>query len=105
MPSAYWSFSATSFKIPFFALISARAKRRETLLLKVCAVILVGHWIDLFGIILPPVIASPDSSVLWSIAPTLALLPLLLMHYVLSLRKAPLVPLHDPMLIESLHHH
>ncbi len=39
--------------VPFFGLMSARAKRTEHVMINVAVVVLVGHWLDLYLMIMP----------------------------------------------------
>ncbi len=41
--------------VPFFALLSARAKRSVSIMTQVAIVVLVGHWLDLYMMIVPSV--------------------------------------------------
>jgi len=91
--------------IPFTALMSQASKRNEGLLLKICIVILVGHWIDLFWMILPPFMPDTPEISLWEIAPVMAGVALVLAVTMRSLKRASLIPAKDPMLIESLGYH
>ncbi|MBZ0172263.1 MAG: hypothetical protein K8E66_07790 [Phycisphaerales bacterium] len=44
---------ALNWVVPFFGLMSARAKRTEHIMLKIAVVVLVGHWLDLYLMIMP----------------------------------------------------
>lgn len=46
--------------IPFFALLSARAKRNSRIMLQIAVIVLVGHWLDLYIMILPTAQAVGD---------------------------------------------
>jgi hypothetical protein len=83
--------------IPFTVLLSAGAKRSATVLTVVSVVLLAGHWLDLQLLIMPSFEATPRLGVeeVLIAAGCLALL------YIVSsyeLRRAPLVPLNDPIL-------
>jgi len=41
--------------VPFFALLSVRAKRSASIMSKVVVVVLIGHWLDLYLMILPTI--------------------------------------------------
>ena len=83
--------------IPFFALLPARAKRNPRVLTVVCVCILCGHWLDLYLLITPESWNTPRLGFFELIAAAgyAALIFLLVTR---SLSRAPLVPLHDPIL-------
>jgi hypothetical protein len=83
--------------IPFLALMSVGAKKNPRRLMLVAGVLLVGHWLDLYLLVVPAI--SPE--------PHLGLYELLIAggyggaFYLLfrrNLARAPLVPLNDPVL-------
>lgn len=90
--------------IPFLILMSRAAKRSPAVLKRVCILLLVGYWLDLFLQVAPNVI--PDRQ----IGPAEVLIALGfagLFFWVTgrALTKAPLVAPNDPYLQESLHLH
>lgn len=91
--------------IPFVFLLPKRAKQNEGLLLKVCLVVLIGHWIDLFWMILPPFMPEAPFLSIWEVAPMAVAIALFFLVTYRALGAAPLVPTRDPMLVESLHYH
>ena len=91
--------------IPFVALLPAWTKKNEGLLLRVCILIMIGHWIDLFWMILPPFM--PDAPVLniWELAPMLSVIAGFFYLTFRTLSRRKLIPLGDPMLVESISQH
>ena len=89
--------------VPFFALMSARAKRNSNVLLQVAVVILLGRWLDLYLRIMPPIMGANPALGVWEITLTAGASALFALLFFYALRKAPLVPLRDPYLAESLH--
>ncbi len=92
------------FLVPFFVLLSQEFKRNARRIAVVAGWMLVMRWVDLYWLIIP---SFPDTqghfSFSWlSIATTLALGGFWVQLFLLNLRRAPLVPLHDPMLYEVL---
>lgn len=87
--------------IPFLLLLPRSAKRSEGLLLAACASVLIGHWVDLYMMVVPIFGGSPSFG--WVDAALLAGFgSLFVLVFFNSLAKAPLVPQHDPYLQESL---
>jgi hypothetical protein len=89
--------------VPFLVLLPRAAKRSPRVLAAVCAVLLVGHWLDLYLLIMPETWSRP------MVGPLELIIPLGyagLFVYLMSraLARAPLVPLHDPYLDESVNH-
>jgi hypothetical protein len=83
--------------IPFTVLLSARAKRSGKILQAVSLLLLFGHWLDLYLLIMPEEWPAPRWG--WpelAIAAGFASLMYLLL--VRALSRAPLVPLNDPVL-------
>ncbi|MAT39645.1 MAG: hypothetical protein CL946_08570 [Ectothiorhodospiraceae bacterium] len=91
--------------LPFIALLSAAAKRREGMLLKVSIIVLIGRWIDYYWMIAPPF--NPDAPALgiWELAPVLALVAAFFLVTLKSFSKRNPVPINDPYLVESLNYH
>lgn len=91
--------------IPFIVLLPQAAKRNEGLLFKVCIIIMVGHWIDLLWMILPPFQASGPELSIWMIAPMAAAMAGFFLITYRAFARVPVLPVHDPYLAESIHQH
>jgi len=91
--------------IPFFALLPRVCKRDGTILTRIAMVVLVGRWLDLYLMIFPSV--SPDAPTfgLWEAGITLGMTGVAGTLILRALGRAALVPVKDPYLQESLHHH
>ncbi|HEX9656885.1 MAG TPA: hypothetical protein VGB89_08245, partial [Bacteroidota bacterium] len=91
--------------IPFVVLLSQWSKKNEGLLLKVCVIIMIGHWIDLYWMILPPFLKTGPEVSLWEIGPFAGMIALFFLVTFKAFARGNPVPLRDPLLEESLHHH
>ncbi len=91
--------------IPFVVLLSQWSKKNEGLLLKVCVIIMIGHWIDLYWMILPPFLKTGPEVSLWEIGPFAGMIALFFLGTFKAFAQANPVPLKDPLLVESIHHH
>ena len=89
--------------VPFLVLLPRAAKRSPRVLAAVCAVLLVGHWLDLYLLIMPETWSRPMAGPLELIIP-LGYAGLFVYLMSRALARAPLVPLHDPYLDESVTH-
>lgn len=88
--------------IPFVALLPAWTKRHEGFLLRVCIIVMIGHWIDLFWMIMPPFMPNVPSVGIWELFPMLGVASAFIALTFRALARQNLVPLHDPFLSESL---
>jgi len=90
--------------IPFFILLSARAKRSRGVMIKVALLLLAGRWLDLYLRVMPSAAGDAPGfgfAEIGLILVAVGAFPLLLLR---ALRQAPLVPRKDPYFLESLHH-
>lgn len=93
-----------NFICPFLILMTRNAKRNNYILLLMAGLIIVGHWLDFFIIIMPDGAAGFNGIGLLEIGMTLAFAGGFFMIVFKSLEKANLVPKNHPMLKESIHH-
>jgi len=94
---------AFNWLIPFIVLLPRWTKRNEGLLLKICVILLIGHWIDLFWMILPPFMPEAPVFNVWEFAPMSAALSLFFFLTLRTLSRHGVIPSGDPLLAESLH--
>jgi len=91
--------------IPFHVLMARKPKRSFTLASRVAVIILVGRVLDLYLMIYPPLLETGPRVGLAEIGALLATVGLIGVVVLRVLGGAPLVPVGDPYLEESLHHH
>ena len=91
--------------IPFLVLLPRPAKRSESVLLKVCVLLLIGRWLDLYLMIAPSHQREGPVPTLWDASAMVFGVALLVLVLLRVLGRVRLVPKRDPMLAESLHHH
>ena len=91
--------------IPFIVLMPVASKRNPSTLAKVAIIILLGRWVDLYLMIFPPLIGETPAFGLLEIGWIAGTVGLCFVMIRRALRQAPLVPLNDPRLEESLHYH
>jgi len=100
----YFGMFIINFALPMVLLMSREAKRHAGILTFVGAIILVGHWIDVFVMIAPAGIGAHASITALEIGMFLIFGALFVFVVLNSLSKAPLIPQKHPMLDESIHH-
>lgn len=103
--SLMWVNLALNFVIPFVVLLPRPNKRNEKILVRVAGVVLVGHWLDLFLVVMPNSMGASPRFHLWEIGPLFAGVALFVYLTLHALSRVPLVPSGDPTLGESLHYH
>ena len=90
--------------VPFLILLRRDTKRWRLVLVRVSVVVLVGHWLDLYLMILPAVVGSTPRPGIWELGLAAGGAGFFGLALVQVLRAAPSVPLRDPQLFESLHY-
>jgi len=94
-----------NFLLPFLLLMRRGSKRNYTTITFVAVLIILGHWIDFFQMVMPGPMGE-HYSLSWFEFGILALYAGLIMHFVgKGLASKPLVPKHHPFFKESLIHH
>lgn len=91
--------------IPFFALMPRLNKQRPGLLFRVALVLLAGRWLDLYLMIAPPFSAAKPTVGVWEVGLMAGAVAVFVLGLFSALRRAPLVPVKDPFLADSLHYH
>jgi len=84
--------------VPFLVLLPKAACRSGQVLLRVAGVILVGHALELFLHVGPPVLGHEPIVGLWAVAPVVGAVSMFFYFTLTGLRGAAVVPRHDPTL-------
>ncbi len=82
--------------IPFAVLLPAGAKRRETVLLRVSAIVLLGRWVDLYLMVVQPSAGADPIPSVWDLLLPAGAVAVFLLLWWRSMGRAPVVPLRDP---------
>lgn len=94
-----------NFLLPFLLLMRRGSKRNYTTIAFVAVIIILGHWIDFYQMVMPGPMGE-HYSLGWFEFGILALYAGLIMHFVgKGLASKPLVPKYHPFLKESAIHH
>jgi hypothetical protein len=90
--------------IPFAVLLTVRAKRNPVVLLLVSVLLLAGHWLDLYLLIMPSLRSVPQLGIR-EVAVAASYSALFYLLALRTLAAAPLTPLHDPVLVAATRTH
>ncbi len=105
-----------NFICPFIILMSRDAKRKPRLIMAMCILLFIGHWMDTYIMVIPGAMVTAShhlgeghpqiyGTITWmEIGTTIGFLGLLIYLVQHNLSKAPLVIKNDPLMNESLHH-
>ena len=96
---------AMNFIFPFLVLINTDFKRITWIIVMAGTVILAGHYIDFFNMIMPATVGDQWFIGVTEIAAILFFLGLFILVVFTALTKAPLVPKRNPLIEESKHFH
>jgi len=88
--------------VPFVILLPRASKRSEKILLWAAVVSLIGHWLDLYIMVMPSAFHDAPPLGVWEVGPFAGTMALFFLVVFRSLGKRNLVPIGDPYLVESL---
>ena len=91
--------------VPFLVLLPRGNKESPSVMAKVSLVVLLGRALDLYLMIIPPFAGAKPMFGVWEAGVLLGTAGLFVLVFVRAVRQAPLVPIGDPLLEESLHYH
>jgi hypothetical protein len=100
-----WTVFFLNFVFPMILLMSRDAKRNYFFLTFVGCIIFIGHWLDVFMMVMPATVHGHWHLGWMEIGLALGFLGLLLFVVHRALSKAPLMIQKHPYLDETLHHH
>jgi len=91
-----------NFIIPFFGLMRLKSKRNLDWLAAVAGVLIIGHWIDYYQMIMPGVAGENAGIGILEIAATICYAGIFLFVVLRALASKPMVVEHEPLMEESL---
>jgi hypothetical protein len=101
----FFTMLVMNFLFPILVLMSRDSKRNHGFIFAAGIVILFGHWLDIFIMIMPGTVGSNWSLGLVQIGTMLGFVGLFMLAVFRNLSKAPLMPKNHPMYVESTHFH
>ena len=101
----FFTMVALNFLFPILVLMSRDSKRNFGFLLVTGLVIIFGHWLDVFIMVMPGTVGSLWTIGLVQIGTLLGFAGLFMFVVFTALSKKPLMIKRHPMYIESTHHH
>ncbi|HXE89420.1 MAG TPA: hypothetical protein VNK82_00500 [Terriglobales bacterium] len=90
---------------PFLLLMRRASKRKPGVLLRISLVLLAGRWLDLHLMIAPPLCPGRPCIGIWELAMAAGAAGLFALLFLRVLEQAPVIPVKDPHLADSLHYH
>ncbi len=94
-----------NFMFPILVLMTRNAKRKRQILMLTCAVLFIGHWTDLFVMIMPGTVGEHWHIGFIEIGTLIGFLGAFLYSTHTALTKASTSVKNHPLLPESVHHH
>lgn len=101
----FWVNIVINFVAPVLILMTRDTKRQMNTLMWVCILLLGGHWLDFYMMIMPGTVAEHRGFGIIEVGTALGFAGLVAFLMLTNLAKKPLVPANHPFLEESLHHH
>lgn len=101
----FWLNIVINFVSPLLILMTRDAKRKENVLVFVSILLLCGHWLDYYMMIMPGTVGAERGFGIIEIGTAAAFVGLFVYLMLNALSKKPLVPAKHPFFEESLNHH
>ncbi len=92
------------FVLPFLILMMRNAKRNPKVMILAGSIILIGHWLDMFLMVMPGTVGTSATIGMLEIGVTMAFAGLFIYVVLNALSKASLYPKNHPYLLESANH-
>jgi len=92
-----------NFVVPFFGLMKLNLKKKLNWLAGVAGVVLLGHWVDYFQMIMPGAVGETAGIGMLEVGMTMLYTGVFLFVVLRTLASKPLLVKNDPFLEESLH--
>ncbi len=104
----YWSLFlwniVINFVAPVLILMTRDSKRNFKIMKYLCIIILAGHWLDYYLMVMPGTVGAERGFGIIEIGTTVGFIGFFAFFMLKALSKAALVPKNHPFLEESLHH-
>ncbi len=94
-----------NFVTPFLLLMKAGAKRNYTIVTFAAILIIFGHWIDFYQMVMPGSLQEHAKLSWFEYGIAIGYVGLIIWLTGRALEKRPLIPMHHPLLKESIIHH
>lgn len=94
-----------NFVVPFLVLLPRQTKRNSSMLMRVCIVLLIGHWLDLYLLVVPGLMGHEVEIGFSEISIALGYAGLFMFCIGKMFSQSPVFPVRSPFLAESIHHH
>ena len=103
-PIMFFGMFLINFVLPMIILMSRDAKRNLIFFLPVAMIIFVGHWFDIFCLVMPGTLGAHWHYGFMEIGMFIGFLGMFILIVLTNLSKAPLMVEKHPLLDESIHH-
>lgn len=100
-----WVNVTLNWAVPFFVLMPKAARRSGAVLSRVAVVILIGQALNLYIMVCPPLVGPEPVYGIWELGPVVGAIAFFFWCTLRALAKAPIAPIGDRYLQESLHYH
>lgn len=103
--SVWWATPILNLLLPMIILMDKAAKRNFSIMTMAGVIIVIGHWLDVFQMVMPGAVKADWGIGVLEIGMFLGFLGMFLFVVHNALAKAPLVAKNHPYLDEAKHHH